>query len=124
MNDFLHSLGVNASVRNAVAGDGSGNVRASERGGAQYIYVRLGNANGEVVEARSTILAPYNDDVLYVMLENPAQPRTWRVVFWLRDVTDTTLPPRTGEVPVVAFLVDDDTIHLMDDDNLRLTDDG
>lgn len=84
METFLRRLLDRASMRLAVVGDGAGNV--SVPGRANFIYARLGGADGEVIETRATTLnasggALAEGDVLYVMLENPAAPREWRTVW-------------------------------------------
>lgn len=88
MISFLRALNDSASMRLAVVGDGAGNVDVPGR--ANFIYARLGGADGEVIEARATIRgenggALVEGDAVYVMLENPAAPGAWRVVFWLRQ---------------------------------------
>lgn len=84
MNEFLRDVTDRASMRLAVVGDGNGNVAVSGR--ANFIYARLGGADGEVLEARATIRnesggALAEGDAVYVMLENPASPGAWRAVF-------------------------------------------
>lgn len=85
---FLNDLCNCASLRLAIVGDGDGNVEVPAR--PNFVYARLEDANGAVIEARATLLrndgsALQEGDVVYVGLENPAAPNAWRAVFWVRE---------------------------------------
>ena len=80
MKDTLRGLVDRASMRLAVVGDGAGNVAVAAR--PNFVYAQLGGAGGAVIEVRANF-GLNEGDAVYVMLENPATPRTWRAVFKL-----------------------------------------
>lgn len=74
----------NASMRVAMAGKVDGTLNVAGR--ANYIYARFGADDATTeFECHAGAIVPGVDDALLVMLENPAQPRSWRMVFWLRE---------------------------------------
>lgn len=117
-NPFL-SYVQNATMVTAVAGDGGGLLGVP--GYADRIYARLGGFDGGIIEVICGIIWANYDDSLYVILENPRVPHTYRSVFWLRDARDpTTPPPIPGGTRSRLLLLDSDGIQLIDSDGLYL----
>lgn len=76
-----------ASMRIARAGKVGGTVQVAGR--ANYIYARFdANDAATEFECHSGAILPDADDSIYVMLENPANPNSWRLAFWLRNASD------------------------------------
>lgn len=109
---MLKNLVDRASMVFAVAGfDGA--LEIADR--ANYVYARRGGADGERIEVHTSTIRPNYDDALYVVLENPAVPRSWRMVFWLRDGEDSALPPPVRGTPFVQELLADSEGELLVD---------
>lgn len=67
-------------TRFAVAGNGSGVVDVP--GSVNRIYARLDSASGPVAEARVTLLAPANNDVVLLRREQPGWLGGWLMLDW------------------------------------------
>ena len=83
MQMFLERLRAAASLRAAVVGDGAGNVLVSGR--ANYMYARLGGADGERVQVRATLWASAlaEGETLLVQRDTGGDLAQWRAVFKL-----------------------------------------
>lgn len=120
-SNFLIRLLREPSFRGAVAGDGLGNLEITDR--PNWIYARLGDANGNIVEVHTSSVRPNYDDYFYIVREIPFRLGGWRSVFWLRDGSDGTLPaPIPGSDRVRQLLLDSDGIQLVDSDGQYLED--
>jgi len=119
----LRTLELAAALRVAIAGDGAGAVLVSGR--PNFFHARLGDENGEGAEVRYDIVHPNHGDSILIERVQPLGRGEWRMVFWLRDETDPTLPPPIvgggGIRPEVQWLLDDDSIQLLDDSAVELT---
>ena len=91
---FLSQLVERSSLRGAVAGNGSGLVNVPAR--PNYIYGRLGSAQGPVAEIHVSVIQPNNGDYILIEKVNPKVLGGWRMAFWLRDATDPTAPAPVG----------------------------
>lgn len=91
ITDYLALLKNWNQTRFAVVGDGLGNVTITDR--TNFIYIRLGNASGNVAEARNLPLlnAAQGDSVL-VRKEQPGWLGPWMIVDWYGG----------GDVPLVV----------------------
>jgi hypothetical protein len=90
LETFIGALVEQSSLRLAVAGDGAGGLAVSGR--PNTIYARLGASDGAVAEVHISAVSPAIDDVIYLQRENPLRPAGWRMVFWVRNGSDATLP--------------------------------
>lgn len=99
LSNFLARLLEQANMRTAVAGDGLGNLEVTDR--PNFIYVRIGGADGAVTEVRTGIVRPNDGDYIFIAREQPFGTTGWRSAFWLRDSADPTLPAPVVGSPYV-----------------------
>lgn len=119
LGQFLTRLVDQASLRLAVAGDGSGTVDVPGR--PNWIYARRGSSAGEVFECHVSAVHPNHGDIFYYLPEHPMQTGGERLVFWLRDASDVTLPPPiAGSTRTLSELTDDADAALTDDSDVAL----
>lgn len=81
VQSVLQQLIRNVSMRSAVAGDGDGHVAVAGR--PNYVYARLGGADGDVVEVHCGVLLPTDGGVILVARDTGGNLAQWRVVFKL-----------------------------------------
>lgn len=79
---FLKALAEEASLRQAVAGDGMGGLNVPGR--PNYIFGRLDSSNGTVAEIHVSVIHPGDGDFILIEKVNPNRPGGWRMAFWLR----------------------------------------
>lgn len=85
--NFLQTLTAQASMRVATAAKVNGTLEVAGR--ANFIHARFSPTDPNTeFECRASVILPNVDDSIVVMLENPAVPNSWRMVFWLRDASD------------------------------------
>ena len=77
----IANLARNASTRTAIVGDGSGNVVVVGR--PNYIFARVGDAGGEVVQVHCGILMPSDGDAVLVARDTGGDSAQWRIVLLL-----------------------------------------
>lgn len=116
---WLVNLAGQASTRAAVAGNGIDALEIDAR--PNWIYARLGDASGEVMEVHTSSVRPNYDDIFYIAREGVTGLGGWRSMFWLRDGTDATLPaPIPGSDRIRHLLCDSNAVQLVDSDGVLL----
>jgi len=75
---YLAMLRTWTLTRRGVAGDGVGGVDVTGR--TNFVYARLGAADGEVVEAHSPLVTPTEDALILIQRDTGGAIGQWRLV--------------------------------------------
>lgn len=85
LRNFLAQLVEQSSLRVAVVG-----APVADR--PNTAEMEMGASGGDVAQVHTSVVSPAAGDVVLVARQNPMNPAGSRLVFWLRNGTDPTLP--------------------------------